>query len=169
MFAIENKLHQSSIISSINSLLSLLKYYIEYFNCLQRTSPSCLAKSNGSPQCICPAVTGSVTATASHMYFRQKEKIICHGAPWRRTHSGISPLHCHSLSLVDQIISMGVAWRQLGMIRQESKQIISVATAVCVVERFSIGLKSKNLSIDASDIRGKNSCCKQRFWNSLQD
>ena len=41
------------------------------------------------------------------------------------------------------------------MIRQESKQIISVATAVCVVERFSIGLKSKNLSIDASDIRGR--------------
>ena len=57
------------------------RYYIDCFKRLRRTSPSCLKKSNGSPQCICPAVTGCVTATSSHMHFCQEEKIIWHGAP----------------------------------------------------------------------------------------
>lgn len=145
-------------------LLLLFNHGITWSNSdiFEETSPNCLTKSNGSPQCIYPAVTGSVTATASHMHFCQEEKIIWHSAPRRRPYSGISPLYCHSLSLVDQVIGM-VTWKQLGMVRQEGKQVISVATAVCIAKRFSIGLEPKNLSIYASYIRRKNPWCKKRF------
>ena len=142
------------------------RYYIDCFKRLWRIRhpfTARLTKSNGSPQCICPAVTGSVTTTSSHMHFCQEEKITWHGAPWRWLHSGISPVYCHFLSLVHQIISMGVAWRQLGMIRQEGKQVIFRANAVCVVQSFSIGLKPKNLSIYASYVRRKNPWRKKSF------
>ena len=49
------------------------------------------------------------------------------------------------------------------MIRQEGKQIVSLFIAVCIVESFFIGLKSKNLSIYASYIGRKNPWGKQSF------
>ena len=58
---------------------------------------------------------------------------------------------------------MGVAWKQLGMVRQKGKQVSCAATAVCKEKTFSIGLKPKNLSIDASYFRGKDSWYKQSF------
>ena len=116
----------------------------------------CLTKSNGSPQCICPAVTGSVTATPSHVHLCQKEKLIWHGAPRGWLYSGVSPIHCHSLMLVDQVTGMSITWRQLRMIGHESKQAISVAVTVGIAKGFPIGLESKNLSIYSSNIRGKN-------------
>ena len=120
-------------------------------------------KSNGSPQCICPAVTGSVTATPSHVHFRQKEKLIGHGAPRGWSYSGLSPVHCHSLPLIDQVIGMIITWQQLRMIRQKSKQVVSASTTVGIVNKFPIGLKPKNLS-DFSNISGKNLYKKARKY-----
>ena len=125
-----------------------------------------LTKSNGSPICVCPAVTGRVTATSSHMHFCQEEKTIWHGAPWRWLHRGISPVYCHSLSLIEQTMSIEVVWRQLRMIREEGKQVFFRATAVIIVEFFTIRRKPKTLSIHSSYIGRKNPWWKQSFWKS---
>ena len=75
-------LSKTAFKSSIFSSNLYCYYSITVLHRLFQTSPAdipipCLTKWKGSPQCICPAVAGSVTATSFHMHFCQTKEPTC--------------------------------------------------------------------------------------------
>ena len=108
----------------------------------KRNKFSYLTKSNGRTKCIIPAITRSVSATPTEMHLGQKEEVVGHPPQiWYKPSA--SPLNCHTLTFINQVVRMIRTDAFVLMVREKGKICVGISITVLKTYVFTIWSKWK--------------------------